>query len=175
LSHWIEEDNMVSPELLRRYPFFAGLDYEHIVKLARVADEERVENGHWFFHECDELESIFLVMEGAVAIVFEVPDQDVEQQVAGQLTGELKTKDVTVSTVGTGDVFGWSGLIPPNTATASAKAITPCRVLSFDSEELLQTFEEDCRFGYVMARKAAQVIRERLRDLRIESLAHLAE
>ena len=166
---------MVSPELLRRYPFFAGLEYEHIVKLARVADEERVENGHCFFRECDELESVYLVMEGAVAIVFEVPDQDVEQQVSGQLTGELKTKDVTVSTVGTGDVFGWSGLIPPNTATASAKAITPCRVLSFDSKELLQTFEEDCRFGYIMARKAAQVIRERLRDLRIESLAHLAE
>jgi CRP-like cAMP-binding protein len=165
---------MVSPELVRRYPFFAGLDYDHIGKLAKVADEKSVETGHCFFHESDDLKNVYLVLEGAVAIVFEVPDQDVEQQVSGQLTGELQTKDVTVSTVGTGDVFGWSGLIPPYTATATAKAITPCRVLEFDSKKLLQTFDEDCRFGYKMAQKAAQVIRERLRDLRIESLAHLA-
>jgi CRP-like cAMP-binding protein len=165
---------MVSPELVRRYPFFAGLDYDHIVKLSKVADEEGVEAGHCFFHETDELKSIYLVLEGAVAIVFEVTDRDVEQQISGQLTGELKTKDITVSTVGTGDIFGWSGLIPPHAATAAAKAITPCRVLTFDSEKLLQTFDEDCRFGYIMAQKAARVIRERLRDSRIESLAHLA-
>jgi CRP/FNR family cyclic AMP-dependent transcriptional regulator len=167
---------MVSPELIRRYPFFSGLDYDHIVKLAKVADEQTVETGHYFFHESDDLQNVYLLIEGAVAIVFEVPDQDVEQQVSGQLTGKLKTKDVTVSTVGSGDVFGWSGLIPPYTATASARAITSCRVVSFDCRQLLQThFEEDCRFGYIITQKAAQVIRERLRDLRIESLAHLVE
>jgi CRP-like cAMP-binding protein len=77
--------------------------------------------------------------------------------------------------VGTGDVFGWSGLIPPTRATASAKAITDCRVLIFDSQELLKMFDEDCQLGYVMTVKAAGVIRERLRDMRIESLVHLAE
>ena len=166
---------MVSPELIRRYPFFAGLDYDHIVKLAKVADEVTVEAGHCFFHESDDLKNVYLILEGAAAIVFEVPDQDAEQHISEQLIGGLKTKDVTLSTVGTGDVFGWSGLIPPRTATASAKAITPCRVLAFDGKKLLQMFDEDCRFGYLMAQKAAQVIRERLRDMRIESLAHLAE
>jgi CRP-like cAMP-binding protein len=166
---------MVSPELIRRYPFFAGLDYDHIVKLAKVADEKTVEADHYFFHETDDLENFYLVLEGAVALVFEIPDHDIEQQVSGQLTGELKTKDITVSTVGTGDIFGWSGVIPPHTATAGAKAITSSRVLAFDCEALLKTFDEDCRFGYLMAQKAAQVIRERLRDMRIESLAHLAE
>ena len=166
---------MVSPELIRRYPFFSGLDYDHLVTMAKVAVEETMDAGHCFFHEGDDLKNVYLVLEGAVAMVFEVPDQEVEQQVSGQLTGVLKTKDITVSTVGTGDVFGWSGLIPPRTATASAKAIMACRVVAFDSDELLQLFDEDCGFGYAMAVKAAQVIRERLRDLRIESLAHLAE
>ena len=166
---------MVSPELIRRYPFFSGLDYDHIVTMAKVAVEETVDAGHCFFHEGDDLHNVYLVLEGAVAMVFEVPDQEVEQQVSGQLTGALKTKEITVSTVGTGDVFGWSGLIPPRTATASAKAIMACRVVAFDGDKLLQLFDEDCGFGYAMAVKAAQVIRERLRDLRIESLAHLAE
>ena len=149
---------MVSPELIRRYPFFAGLDYDHIVKLAKVADEVTVEAGHCFFHESDNLENIYLVLEGAAAIVFEVPDQDAEQQISEQLIGGLKTKDITLSTVGTGDIFGWSGLIPPLTATASAKAITPCRVLAFDGKRLLQMFDEDCRFGYLMAQTGTDLI-----------------
>jgi hypothetical protein len=37
---------MVSPELIRRYPFFAGLDYDQLVKLAKVAQEYKVEAGH---------------------------------------------------------------------------------------------------------------------------------
>ncbi|GAB4535055.1 MAG: hypothetical protein Kow0063_18850 [Anaerolineae bacterium] len=166
---------MVSPELIRRYAFFAGLDYAHLVQLAGVAQEQSVEEGHYFFHEGDELGSFYLVLEGAVAIVLQVPDQDVKQEISGQLTGAVKTKDITVSTVGTGDVFGWSGLIPPHTATAGAKAVTACRVVVFDCQELRQAFEKDCQFGLVMTRKGAQVIRDRLRDMRIESLAHLAE
>lgn len=166
---------MVSPELIRRYAFFAGLDYAYLVQLARVAQERTVDEGHHFFHEGDELESFYLVLEGAVAIVLEVPDQDVKQEISGQLTGKVKTKDVIVSTVGTGDVFGWSGLIPPHTATAGAKAVTSCRVVAFDREGLRQAFEKDCQFGLMMTQKGAQVIRERLRDMRIESVAHLAE
>ncbi len=166
---------MVSPELIRRYPFFAGLAYDHILKLAEVADEQTVETGHYFFHEGDELGSFYLVLEGAVAIVVEVPDRDVEQEFSGQLTGKLKIKDVTTSTVRTGDIFGWSGLIPPHKATAAVKAIMPCRVLAFNSRELWQLFEDDCRFAFVMTLKGAQVIRERLRNMRIETLAHLVE
>jgi len=166
---------MVSPELVRRYPFFGGLDYNDIIKLAKVADEQTMEAGHYFFQEGDELTEFYLVLEGAVAIVLQLTDQGVKQQIAGQLTGEIKTKDVTTSTVGTGDVFGWSGIIPPHTATAGARAITPSRVVVFDCKELWKIFEEDCHLGLVMAQKAGQVIRERLRDMRIESLAHLAE
>jgi CRP/FNR family cyclic AMP-dependent transcriptional regulator len=175
MSLWIEEGNMVSPELIRRYAFFAGLDYAHLVQLSKVAQERTIDEGHYVFHEGDELEFFYLILEGAVAIVLEVPDQDVKQEISGQLTGKVKTKDVTVSTVGTGDVFGWSGLIPPHTATAGARAVTSCRVVAFDCEELWQAFEQDCQFGLIMTRKGAQVIRERLRDMRIESMAHLAE
>lgn len=165
---------MVSPELLRHYPFFAGLDHENLLTLAKVADEVPVEACHYFFQEGDELNTLYLIIEGAVAIVVKVPDRDFKQPVADQLTGNFKTKDITVSTVGTGDVFAWSALIPPNESTASAKAITSCRVIAFDCEELRSKFNEDFRFGYVIAQKTAQVIRERLRDMRIESLAEHA-
>jgi CRP-like cAMP-binding protein len=163
---------MISPELLRRYPFFAGLSHEEIVSMAKVGSAIHVEAGHFFFHENDQLDNFYLVVEGAVAIVIEVPDQDVEHKLSGQLTGDLQMKDVVISAIGPGEVFGWSALVPPHGATTSAKATTPSHVIAFDCRELLQIFEDDCRFGYLMTQKAAQIIRERLRAMRIESLAH---
>ena len=164
---------MISPEIIRRYPFFAGLDEDQIVALAQVADEITVDAGYYFFHEEDELNTFYLVVEGEVAVIIEVPDQDVEQKVSGQLMGKLKTKDIIISTVGPGEVFAWSGLVPPHKATGSAKTNGTCRVLAFDGLQLREKFEEDCRFGYLMMQKVAEVSRGRLRDLRIESLASL--
>jgi CRP/FNR family cyclic AMP-dependent transcriptional regulator len=162
---------MVSPEIIRRYPFFAGLNQDYLVTLAKNANEERVDCGHRFFKEGDELNAFYLVLEGAVSINIPVPDPDVSQALSGQLTGQVKTKDMTVSTVGSGDVLGWSALIPPTYSTAGATSVTPCRVITFDCRELLRLFEEDRDFGFLMVQKAAQVIRQRLRDMRIESLA----
>jgi CRP/FNR family cyclic AMP-dependent transcriptional regulator len=166
---------MVSPELIRRYPFFAGLSEDQIMTLAKLAEEISVEAGHHFFHEGDDLEYFYLVVKGAVAITMELPERGVQHKIAEQFLRELKTRDVVISTVGTGDLFGWSGLVSPHKATASAKALDACLVLSFDCKELFKVFEEDCRFGYLMIQKAAQVIGERLRDIRIESLALTTE
>jgi CRP-like cAMP-binding protein len=165
---------MISSEIIRRYPYFAGLSHEQIVNLAKIADEVTVEANHYFFHEGDGLESFYMILEGAVAIVIGVPDREVGNNVSAQLTGALNSKDIVISAIGPGEVFGWSALITPYKSTASGKATTPCRVVVFDCQELRKMFERDCRFGYLMLQKTAQVIRDRLRKMRVESLAHLA-
>jgi len=144
---------MVSPELLRRFPLFGGLTIEQINTLAMAAEEISVEPGHWFFRQDEELHDLYLVLEGQVGIVVELPRQE-----------------VVTSTVGPGDVFGWSGLVPPHETTAGAKALTPGRVVRFDCQRIRSTFPEDWQFGCLMMEKMAQVIRERLRDLRMEAL-----
>ena len=162
---------MISSEVLRRYPFFARLSMDQLNTLAKLATEITVETDHFFFREDEELKKFYLVLEGAVAVVFELPAREVEHKVSEQFERKLQTKDVVVSTVGPGDLFGWSGLVPPHNSNAGAKALTPCRVVSFDCQELMSAFDEDCKFGYIMTQKAAQILAERLRDLRIESLS----
>lgn len=166
---------MVSPELLRRYPFFAGLDHNQIVMLAKLAQVQTVDEGFYFFQEGDVLNKLYLLLEGAVAIVAKVPDHETEQTVSDQLDGDVPTKEVTISTVGTGNVFAWSALVPPFKSTASAKSITHCRTIVFDCEELRPTLEQDYGLGFIMIQNVARVIRERLRDKRIESLAYFSE
>ncbi len=164
---------MVSPELLRRYPFFVGLSMEQIVTLAKTADEMTVEAEHYFFREGEELDHFYLVLEGEVGILIDLPDQRVDQPISQPLTDDFKANEIVISTIGPEEMFAWSALVPSHNATSSGKALTPSRVISFDCRALREIFKEDGQFSYVMMQKVAQVIRERLRDMRIESLSVL--
>ena len=165
---------MISVELLRRYPFFAGFTREQIDDLARVAREGSFLAGHQFIAGGERLTNFYLVLEGTVGITIKVPDMEIKQSLTRQITNDLITRDVTVSTVGEGEVFGWSAIIPPNLPTANVKALSSCRVLVFDYQELQPLIDQDCCFGHLLTLKAAQIIRDRLRDKRVESLGELA-
>lgn len=166
---------MVSPELLRRYPFFSGFAFEQLDELAMVADELAVPARHWFFQEGDTLDTFFLLLEGSVCLTHNIPDHNALQTMTMQITGNMITVPVAIGTLNHHELFGWSALIPPNTSTAGAQAATDCRVITFDAAQLRPILEADCRFSYLVTLKAAQVIRERLRMQRIESLADHSE
>ena len=80
------------------------------------------------------------MVEGTTAIVFEVSGR----------TNDDKNTETSINSIGACDIFGYPGLIPPHTARVSAKSLTPCQIMAFDSEALLSLFDEDCRFGYLM-------------------------
>ena len=165
---------MISPELLRRYQFAAGLNHDQIVALAKISNEVEVEAGSYFFRDGEQVDKFYIVMEGAIAILFEVTDREEGSTVSEQLTGGLATKEVVISTIGTGSPFAWAGIIPPHEAFANAKAIAPSKVIAIDCIELRKIFDEDPGFAYLMTTRAAQVMREQLRDLSIETLAFIA-
>jgi CRP-like cAMP-binding protein len=148
---------MVSPELIRRFPFFSNFSMDQIVFLAKIAEEESFQRDHYFNHEGEELKTIYLILEGEINLITTLPQKD---------------REVTLNSLGPGDVFGWSAMVPPYTATAAAKAVSPSRVVAFDAKELRKKSDEDCQFGYLTMIKIAQVIRDRLNSLRIETLAY---
>jgi CRP-like cAMP-binding protein len=164
---------MISPELIRRYPFFADLSMEQIITLAQAADDVAVEPDHNFFREGEELDHFYIVIEGKVGILVTTPDSSVPQPVSRQLTDDLITREIVVATVEPGEMFAWSALVPPHTASSSARALEPTRTISFDCRKLRQFFVEDPQFGYLMILKATLVIRERLRCMRIETLSDI--
>jgi CRP-like cAMP-binding protein len=164
---------MVPIELIRRYPFFAGFNQDQVTDLADVANQVSVQAGYKFIKEGEWLTNFYLVLEGTVGIIIKVPDREMDQSLTRQITNNLITRDITVSSVGEGEMFGWSALVPPNISTANVKALTPCRVLEIDYQALKPIIEEDCCFGHLLTLKAAQVIRGRLRDRRTENLAEV--
>jgi CRP-like cAMP-binding protein len=150
---------MVSPELIRRYPYFSGLSIEKINLLANIAEEIEVEGDQYFHHEGDGIENVYIIVKGEVSLITSLPQQD---------------KEVVINTLGTEDVFGWTSLLPPYTAGAGAKSVSDCKLISFNSNQLREKFEDDYHFGYMMMQKIAQVIRDRLDSVVIETLAYQA-
>jgi CRP-like cAMP-binding protein len=161
---------MISPEILRRYPFFSCFSHVQLDELALAAGDLHVAAEHRFFAEGESLTHFFLLQEGAVALTIKVPDRKARQTVAMHVMGDFITREVAVGNLGKHDVFGWSALIPPNESTAGAQALVPCHVISFDTRKLRPALQKDCGFRQLLTLKAAQILRERLRMRRIESL-----
>lgn len=162
---------MISPEMIRRYPFFAGLNTEQIDTIAKEGEDLEVPEGHIFHRSNEALAHFYIVVSGEIGIFLERTARNVKHGIAEQLTGQIQTEDVVVSVVRPGEIFGWSSLLPPYSATAGSKAIVDSKVIAFNTKELLRVFETDCQFGYIMSQKLAQVIHTRLQDRRTESLA----
>ncbi len=161
---------MISPETIRRYDFFSGLNMERIVDIAKVSKEMQLEEGAFCFRENDELGHLYLVEEGRVGITVNLPDSGGKQRFPGHLLGHYPTSENVASVVHQGEVFGWSSLIPPHRAVAGACALVPCELIAIDMIRLRACFERDWHFGYQMVQKAAGVVRERMRDLRLETI-----
>jgi CRP-like cAMP-binding protein len=156
---------VITPDMISQYPFFADFNHNQVSILASVAEGLTAQTGEYIFHEGDDLCCFYIVVEGAVGVVYEPsPKNDQEQK-----------EDVVFSAIGPGGAFAWSALVPPHQATASTKALSPCWLVSFDCKKLINSFEDDCEFGYRMLMKVAQISRDRLRDTRIESLVFTAK
>jgi len=156
---------VITPDMISRYPFFADLVPDHVANLASVAEGLTAQTGEYIFHEGDNLCCFYIVVEGAIGVVYEVHKKGNQEQ----------KEDVVFSAIGPGGAFAWSALVPPHVATASAKALSSCWLISFDCQKLNKIFDDDCEFGFRMLMKVAQISRDRLRDTRIESLVFTAK
>lgn len=153
-------------------PFFAGLNQDQIQVIAKASQEFQVEEGYVFFEEGDNLDRFFLVKEGTVDIILEIPDLNQNHLFAKQLGRKFKTGYVTLSTIQKGEIFGWSALVEPYSSTASAKVSSAtCTVIVVDCLVLRLAFKDDYGFAYQMLLKVAQTIRSRLRDKQIEVMS----
>jgi CRP-like cAMP-binding protein len=148
---------MVSPELLRRYPFFCCLDETQQKAIAMIAQEIECEKGKTLFEEGQPVESLHLLLEGSVDLYYAGRGDHHDQFLVGEISP--------------GEPFGISALIEPYTLTATARAASPCRVLKIDSAALRALCEVDCQMGYALMQQIAKIAQERLHYTRVQLAA----
>lgn len=142
---------------LRSMPFTQGMDSHQVKKLASLAVEVKFAPDEVIFREGDEARAIYLIEEGQIAL---------ESHVAGRGL-------VTMLTLGTGELLGWSSLFPPRRKTSNARAIQPTWAIAIDTEKLQEACQTDHQLETMIIRRVADVIAERLKATRQHLLDNL--
>jgi CRP-like cAMP-binding protein len=140
--------------VIAEHPFFKGLDPSVLRIVGGCGSNVRVNAGEYLFHEGDEAERFYAVRHGMVALEIYVPQR-------GQ---------VTVQTVGAGEIIGWSWLFPPYVCQFSARAVEIVRATSFDGACLRKKCDEDTAMGYELMKRLAHVVSQRLEATRLQLL-----
>lgn len=152
---------MVSPELLRRYPFFAGLNDGQLKKIALLSDEIEFEEGATIFVEGDQANSLYLLIDGAVDLFFTT-----EEEYNPKTSRQYAVGDINV-----GEVFGISALIEPYLTTTEARVGRDSQILQIDAAALRALFPEDQGMAYQLMHAIARTTRERMAGLRAQLAA----
>lgn len=93
--------------------------------------------------------------------------------VTGRISLRLRPpggRDRTILTVESGDVFGWSALLPPSIATSTGIAALPTTAVMFDGEPLRKALETDCDLAAAIYRRLLVSVARRLVATRTQLL-----
>jgi CRP/FNR family cyclic AMP-dependent transcriptional regulator len=140
---------MVSTEILRSFGLFSGLSLAELAGVAKLCRERAYESGSVIFTIGGSATDVYLLETGKVDIQIEFKIYDYEIM-------------TTVYTVGKGEIFGWSALVPPHRLTASARCEGKADVIMIDGKELMEFLEKDRRIGYVVMKNLSALISSRL-------------
>jgi CRP-like cAMP-binding protein len=143
---------MISPEVLRRYPYFATIQDETLKTVAMMAEERVVPAGKVMFQEGDPATKLNIIVKGEVDI----------QYMLGN--GECRTVDTLVD----GDLLCWSALIEPYKVTANGIARKETHLVAIDGEKLRALCAKDPGLGYRLLTQVAKLLAHRLEGARVQ-------
>ncbi len=129
-------------EAIRNIPWFIDLTAGQIDRLVGIASISRVAAGDLLFREGDREDFMYVILEGQLSLDAYVPSHGMHG---------IYTADPL-------DILGWSSMTPVvRQRTATATAISPVKLLRFDSSALRRMCDEDHDLGYLVMKRLANV------------------
>jgi CRP-like cAMP-binding protein len=130
--------------------FLNGVAPKHLEDLVDIARVEEYEDGEVLFEEGQQVDDVFLIIQGEVAL--EVSASGLHPQ--------------HILTVGSGENLGWSTLLERRHRTATARVTAPTNVIRLDGRQLLALCESNPRLGFEIMRRTAACLATRLHAMR---------
>lgn len=147
---------MIAPEILSQIPMFADLDENNLVAIGALARVRTYERGECVFREGEAQPPYFhVLLTGSLQI----------------LKCSLSGKETAIRLIGPGEPFGWASLLDTGVAPASARAMTPVRVLKIPRDELMTMLAGHPKVGM----RLLATLAERLRDVHEQLHAVVSE
>jgi CRP-like cAMP-binding protein len=156
---------MISPELLKRYPFFAPFTIEQLREIAMITNDATAAKGEILFEECQHTDLLYLLLEGSVDLFYTVKPEGAFAAQAGDV------KELLVGEINPGEIFGISALIDPYVLSATGRAAKACRFMKIDARGLRDMFAKEPLMGYFGMQQVAKALVERLNYTRVQLAA----
>jgi CRP-like cAMP-binding protein len=152
---------MISPELLRRFPFFGFLDATQLKAVAMLSEEVEFEKDTIVFATDQAAEALYVMVEGSIDLNYKVVDRD-DPKIA---------KEFFISELNPGNIFGLSALLEPYRHTMTAKVLAPSKVIRIEATGLRALEELDPKLQAGLMKATALAAMERLHDTRVQLAA----
>lgn len=143
---------MVSPELLRQYPHFAGISDDCLKAIAMVSEKREFQAGEDLLIEGNTATSLCLMVSGEVNVIYRLGDD----------------REVVADSLVKGDAFGWSALLEPHILTASCRGHKDGEIIEIEAENLRSICDENLVCGYQILNEVSKTLRDRLSALRVQ-------
>ena len=144
-----------APKLLKELEIFSELNQQELEDVASLAQIRKIPTDSTIFHEGDDADAIFVVVNGKVKIV----------------TSSSDGKEFILSVLGAGQVFGEMGLLETAPRSASVVTITEVELLTINRAD----FDHLLKSSPGISRKLMSILSRRLRraNSKMESLAYM--
>lgn len=152
---------MISPELLRRFPFFSFMDDKQLKAVAMIAEEISYNNGEDVVANNTPASKLFFLIEGTASYYYIVTSEH----------DPYYKQEYFISDFNPGEIFGISALIEPYVFTATVRAEKSCRLIEIDASALRALCEVDVQLSCGLMRAIAKAAMERLQHTRVQLIA----
>jgi CRP-like cAMP-binding protein len=152
---------MISPELLRRYPFFGRFSESQLKALAMIGEEVTLEDKQMVLEEGKPAQALFFLLEGGIDLYYSVEEPSRPNGL----------KELPVCEINVGEPFGISALIEPHILTSTGRSSGESRVIRFDAQALHSAMSEDPQLELVLLRAMSKAALQRLHATRVQLAA----
>src|SRR5271157_255966 len=152
---------MVSPEILRRYPFFADMDDASLKAIAMITDEVPIKAGETLYQSGQPNHTLYLLEDGNIETSLIIKDN----------SDPSFQKEFYLDDLNPGEIFGLNALIEPNIHSITPRVSRSGKMLCIDGAKLSEMCASDCHLGYEVMKQLARTALERLAHTRVQLAA----
>jgi CRP/FNR family cyclic AMP-dependent transcriptional regulator len=138
--------------ILRKHSFFKDLPEKHFEFILSCASHKLFKADEIILKQGESADKFYLIRSGHVAIYIDHPRQ------------------ITIQTIGEGEILGWSWLAPPYRYRFSAQAVENTRAVALDGKCLREKCEKNSELGYELLKRLVSVFTKRLEETRLRLL-----
>lgn len=141
-------------DILKQLDFFQGMTDDMLEFIAGCGQNMHFSPGEYIGKENESADYLYVIRKGNVAVQVLHPNKG----------------PTTIRTLRSGEIAGFSWIIPPYQLQFNLKALEHTSVVALDGTCVRKKCEEDHHLGYLLMKQSATIMNKRLTDTRIQLL-----